>query len=296
METLSLQALLEEDREMLMTSLGKDRSLQAAQTVLEKETDRLIYRCLEQYKDTKLRNAAQYILQTVKNTLPLIDAVGEARAWQKTLDLRGERRKKLRPAALGFLLAGILLVLATVLALHFGSDGFRLSLPLLRAFLPSLGGMACLFWAGVLTGRPEKAKQADDAPAVRMEYLVDVEKVWRLMRAAMVMADSTLAAIRDELAIERQNARPAQGGGALSAQEVELFSELLETAYAMQGEDAREMTGSIRFFLHGNQVEVVDFEKGKEAWFEFLPASGSGTLRPALASGGKLLKKGLASA
>ena len=60
--------------------------------------------------------------------------------------------------------------------------------------------------------------------------------------------------------------------------------------------EAQEMIADIRFFLHNGGVEAVDLEKGREGWFEFLPASGGGTLRPALAAEGKLLKKGLASA
>ena len=190
MENLTLQELLEADREMLEANLAKDRSPAAAQAALEKEIDRVLYRCLEQYEDARMRSAAQAVLQAMKNTLPLMDSVGEAHEWKKTIDLR-ERRKKPRPAALAFLFAGILLILATVLALHFSGGGFVLSLSLLRAVLPALGGMACLFWAGVLTGRPEKKKT--DAPAVRTEFLIDVEKVWRLLHAAMMLADNTLA-------------------------------------------------------------------------------------------------------
>ena len=298
MENLSLQALLEADREMLEAALAKDRSLPAAQTALEKEIDRILYRCLEQCEDARLRSAAQYILQAVKNTLPLMDAVGEAQAWRRTIE--PEARRRVRPAALIFLFAGVLLVLATVLALHFGGGGFTLTLPLLRAALPALGGMACLFWSGVLFARPEKKKAAPEAPAVRTEFLIDIEKTWGKLRAIMMLADNALASVRDEAALERRRQAEAQAGGDLDAQQVELFAELLESAYALRSgdraEDAREMITGISFYLHGSAVDVIDFEKGKEAWFEFLPASGMGTLRPALVSGGKLLKKGLASA
>ena len=296
MEILTLQALLESDREMLEANLAKDRSPAAAQTALEKEIDRIIYRCLEQYPDEATRSAAQYILQTMKNTLPLMDAVGEAREWQTTL--ASDAKKKPRPAALIFLFVGILLILATVLALHFGGRGFSLTLSLLRAVIPAVGGMAALVWAGVLFGRPVKKKKTP-APESRTEFLIDTEKVWRLLHAAMMLADNMLSTVRDEAVAARQK-QEAEGSGALSAAEIELFSELLESAYALRDgdrdEDAREMIASIRFFLHGSEVDVIDMEKGREAWFEFLPASAGGTLRPALATGNRLLKKGLASA
>ena len=59
--------------------------------------------------------------------------------------------------------------------------------------------------------------------------------------------------------------------------------------------DSREMIEAIRFHLHNAQVEVADYEKGREAWFEFLPARLPGTIRPALVQGDRLIKKGLAS-
>ena len=60
--------------------------------------------------------------------------------------------------------------------------------------------------------------------------------------------------------------------------------------------NAHEMAESIRFYLHSARIEAVDYEKGRENWFEFLPASRSGTIRPALVSNGKLVKKGMAAA
>ena len=61
------------------------------------------------------------------------------------------------------------------------------------------------------------------------------------------------------------------------------------------GPDAGEMAESIRFYLHGAGLETADFEPGREAWFEFLPARRAGTIRPALMRGGRLVKKGLAA-
>ena len=80
-----------------------------------------------------------------------------------------------------------------------------------------------------------------------------------------------------------------------TAKALELFSELLETAYATGDDGARESAASIRFYLHSAGVDVVDYTPGRESWFEFLPAPRPGTMRPALASEGKLIKKGLAS-
>ena len=83
--------------------------------------------------------------------------------------------------------------------------------------------------------------------------------------------------------------------GKLDPKALELFSELLETAYAAGDEGSRESASAIRFYLHNAGIDVVDYAPGQESWFEFLPATRPGTMRPALASDGKLIKKGLAS-
>ena len=80
-----------------------------------------------------------------------------------------------------------------------------------------------------------------------------------------------------------------------SAADAELFGELLESTYAAGDENAMEAASAIRFYLHNAKVDVVDYAEGNERWFEFLPAPGQGTIRPALVSGGRLLKKGMAS-
>ena len=83
MEKLSLAALLDEDREMVLANVAADRSLPAAQAALEKAIDRVMYRYIERCDDEAQRDCAQHVLQTMKNTLPMMDTVGEAKVWKK---------------------------------------------------------------------------------------------------------------------------------------------------------------------------------------------------------------------
>ena len=110
MEQTSLQALLESDREMILSNIGKDRTPAAAQAVLEKAMDRVMYRYVEQCADAQLRDAAQYILQSIKNTLPVMDVVEEARSWKRDAAGGNRREHGLRPAALAVLILGAVLV------------------------------------------------------------------------------------------------------------------------------------------------------------------------------------------
>ena len=83
-EEQSLSALLEQDREMVMTQLTQDRVQESAVTVLEKEADRLMVRAgalgVEQ------ASTVQGMLQILKCALPLVSSVSEAETWEKAKD------------------------------------------------------------------------------------------------------------------------------------------------------------------------------------------------------------------
>jgi hypothetical protein len=51
----------------------------------------------------------------------------------------------------------------------------------------------------------------------------------------------------------------------------------------------------IKYFLHKNQIEVVDYSKDTAQYFDLMPGTKAGTIRPAMVANGRLLKKGLAS-
>lgn len=293
MEHSNLLALLEEDRGMILASIERDRSPAAAQAVLEKALDRLALRAAEQYRDAEAREAAQLALSSLKSALPLLDAVGEVRRWQRsTTDAKGGRRAG--TLAWIALAGGALLALAAVLGLAFSAGRGGLLTPV-RALLPVALGLAAVFWAGTRFAKP--AKSGVQAPSdVRDEFLVDPERVWHHLRGMVLVADGALDGLEGRRSARRVEAERRTESGPLDRAQVELFAGLLENVYAQEGEDAREMAESIRFFLHGAQVEVEDYAPGRESWFEFLPAQRPGTIRPALVSGGRLIKKGMASA
>ena len=293
MEQTSLQALLESDREMILSNIGKDRTPAAAQAMLEKAMDRVMYRYVEQCADVQLRDAAQYILQSMKNTLPVMDVVEEARSWKRDAAGGNRREHGLRPAALAVLILGAALVLAAVVA-GLITGGLVGPLGYLKSLLPAALGAAALFWAGRMSVKSKKSAAAAQEET-RTEFLVDAEKAFHRLRGALMLADRQLETIREDSAAQRRS-EAERAGAPIPRQEIDLFAELLEAALASEGEGAKEMISSIRFYLHNSGVETVEFAPGRENWFEFLPASKPGTLRPALVHEGKLLKKGLASA
>lgn len=295
MDNYSLVSLLDEDREMVMANLARDRALPAAQAVLEKAVDRVMYRYVEGCDVPQVRDGAQVILQAMKNTLPLMDAVGEARTWQKQVETGRRKGLQMRPMTMALIAVGAVLTLAAVLGALITSRAAG-PLSFITALVPVLLGGGCLFWAGAKSAKPPKQKDKAPEAASRTEYLVDAEKAWHCLRGAMLQADGQLERLREEAGAREREHAAAEPAGGLSAGELDLFAELLESAYDAADERGREATSAIRFFLHNAGIDTVDYEAGREAWFEFLPAQKPGTIRPALTSEGRLLKKGMASA
>ena len=294
MENLSLASLFEEDREMVLANLARDRALPAAQQTLEKAVDRVMYRYVEACGDDLQRRNAQIILQAIKNALPLMDTVGEARSWKKQAESSRGGIRGMAPSTLAMALAGAVLVLGSVLGVMIGGRLLGI-LAFVKALLPAgLGGCA-LFLAGARSSRPGKEKRKDAIEDVRTEYLVDCEKAWHCLHGALLQADGQLRRIREDAAVAAQISAEAIPAGALDSRALELFAGLLESAYASGDENARDSISAMRFYLHNAAVDVADYEPGRESWFEFLPSGRPGTMRPALTSNGRLLKKGLAS-
>ena len=295
MDKLTLVALLDEDKEMVLANLTRDPSLPAAEQALEKALDRVMYRYAEVCGEAVLRDSAQHILQAMKNTLPVMDCVGQARTWNR--QAKSEKAGlSFGPMAAASLVGGVVLVIAAVLGMLI-SGRFTGVLAFVKAMLPAVLGCGALFWAGVCATRPRNRRGAQEQTEdARTEFLVDGEKAWHCLRGTMLQADGQLERIRQADALARQQAeQTSASNGKLDPKALDLFAELLESAYAAGDDNAGEAVSAIRFYLHNAGVDVVDYAPGKESWFEFLPASGTGTMRPALASAGRLVRKGLAS-
>ena len=291
MDNTTLLDLMEAEREMLISNLARERTPEAAQAQVTRSLERVSMRYAEQCGDAASRDAARLIVQTLISAVPFIDSIGETRRWNRQAGAAAQK-KGFRPVALGLLAVAAVLELAVLFALSLSGKGFG-PLILLEVLLPGLLALGAAFWAGQVNAKPEKVR--DDAKDVREEFLVDPERVWRHLRGMVLMADSALERARAEAEARRQSEAQARTSGPLDRQTLDLFMNLLESAYALEGPEAREMIEGIRFHLHGAGIEAVDCGPGREAWFEFLPADRPGTLRPALAQGEKLLRKGLAA-
>ena len=115
------------------------------------------------------------------------------------------------------------------------------------------------------------------------------------MHTAILSIDQSLEEIQ---AAERWAKKEQAGtieGKTISGGELDLFADLLTAAYSKDGEYALEKIEDLKYYLHKQQVEVTDYSEETKQYFDVMPGTQTGTIRPALVADGKVLKKGLAS-
>ena len=289
--------LLEKDKDKLLTELVGAGSADKAIRVLENEMDTLLLRYNEQAETDRERAAAAYMMQAVRLSLPLIDSNGKIKVWERGHDKDEEKEKEKAKVNFWFL---ILFILGLALC------GFGFGPMFFNAYIDAaenmrndvlihggatVVGLISLYLAGYVYTRPKKPGKKEH----QVEIKVDADKIYRNFRTALLSVDQSLEEIA---AAERWNKREQAGtidGKAVTSSELDLFSDLLAASYSGDPEYALEKVEQIKYFLHKQQIEVVDYSKDTEKYFDLMPGSKAATIRPALVAQGGLLRKGLAS-
>ncbi len=294
----TLQALLEQDREKFQSRVsGKDRMTAAEEA--RAELDRILLAYNDGEENEEVRSAANALIQTVKASVSLIDSEGVTRIYSQTDYGEGgsipnvDTKGRVPWWFTAFLVLSV--VAAAFLYLIFYRHTGELDLPYAQYVRWGLPGLTAVLWflAGCsLRRRKPKLKVPESLHA---ETQVDSSKVYNRLLSVLIVADRQLEAVRgaQELKAVRQEQESAQ---ALDPSQLELLSQLLEEAYGRADEGAQETCSHIKYYLHQNRVEAVDYTPSADAlWFDLMPGAENATLRPALVSDGVLLKKGLAA-
>lgn len=286
--------LLEKDKNNLITELASAATPEKAIKVLENETDKLLLRYNEQSSSERERDTAAYIMQAVRLSLPFIDSTGTTKVWERVSKDKTPKSSAISVPAALLIIAGIVLcifgMLPLILDLMAGADAASQK-EILTRMLSVFGGFGAALFGGVLIRRPE-IKRAKEQ---HVEIHVDADKVFRCYRTVILSADQSLEEVG---ARERWDKREQAGnidGRPATTPEIELFADLIAASYSGDPEYALEKIDEIKYFLHRQQIEVVDYSEKTKQFFDLMPGSQSGTIRPALIADGTLLKKGLAS-
>ena len=287
--------ILEKDKENLLTEIAGAGSAEAAVPVLEKEVDKLLLMHNDAAESDAERDAAAHIMQAVRLSLPMIDSIGYTRVWE-----RGKNRSSEEDGG-GVSVTSIIMLLGGVVLIVYGL------FPLVMTGLDQtrsedmagfiikcasiLMGMVFLYLSGSVYGRPKSRGKKE----YQVEMHVDSERIFRCFRSVIISADQSLDEVR---LAEKQSKREQAGlidGRTATGPELDLFSDLLAASYSGDPEYALEKIEAIKYYLHKQQIEVVDYSPETKDWFDLMPGKKKGTIRPAMTANGALLRKGLAS-
>ena len=282
--------LLEKNKENLLTELAASKVPEKAVRVMENELDRLLMMYNEQCGSEKERETAAYIMQAVRLSLPLIDSCGEMKVWET--QSASQSKSRLNPLAILFVIAGAVLCGLGLLPLIVGIQDAGKDPDLLKIAAMELGGLAAAFLGGLLArGSGQKAPKRTH----RVETQIDPNRIYRNFRNVILSADQNLDEIRSLERRSRQEGAGLINARGASSAELELFSDLLAAAYSKDPDFAMEKMEEIRYYLHRQEIEVVDYSRETEQFFDMMPGQFAGTIRPALVSDGTVLRKGIAS-
>ena len=308
---MTLQSILEEDRERFLRSLEGAATLEDASKCVQDECGRLLAVYNGETDSPAVRTAAQQMLQAASCAAQFTDSAAEPVIYERTVSAPqltgGAAGHMLRPGrgrGKGYLagaarraataaapVCGIACLSAVPLSMLLtGQSGGVLSLP--GVFFLTVFGGICLFLSGKLLAGNRRE------PTILREVQVrpDPERIFRSMLTLTMVIDKCLSE-----AEESQKALPggeadAGIGEKDEAALTELFSQMLETVYAQEDPDAAaDLTSQIRFYLHGRGIETVDYTEERAYAFDRIPAQEDITLRPALLKGDAVLRKGLAA-
>ena len=304
---MTLQTLLEQEKERLISALSGADPVSAVRS-MNAALDRILYAFNDGEENPRVREAADGMLQAAKAACSLADCAGETTIYGRTeYGKTAPGKRKLSKGGLLLLVLGLIGAASTVLGAQFlASSAAGLPPRWVLAGVPLLTA-AALFFAGMLLRRGKETSKE----TLYAETKIDASLAYNRLLSVILVIDKRLEEVRSA-ARQEEKARLREQASALDGAELELLSRLLEDAYGRRGEDelAEEEISQIRFYLHQKNVEVVDWtddavqQSGTEggaavinsSWFDMIPAYSGGTIRPALVTDGKLLKKGMASA
>ena len=289
---MNMTETLEKDKDHLVTELAAAGTAEKAVKILERETDKLLLVHNERCSSDAARDTAAFIMQAVRLSLPLIDSTGKTKVWERGAE-DGKTPRKVSVAVIFMLIAGIVLCafgLIPLIMLAMSEADASSRTDLITRSVSVVMGICVLFLAGSVNGRPRERSSE-----YHVEIHVDADRLYRYYRTVILSVDQSLDEVRNAEEYSRREQAGNIDGRPATTPELELFSDLLAASYSEDPEYALEKISEIKYYLHRQQIEVVDYSEETQQFFDLMPGVKKGTIRPALVADGILMKKGLAS-
>ena len=287
--------LLEKDKDYLLTELTRASVPERVAAVLETELDKILLKYNEQASSDRERDAAAYMVKAVRHSLPLVDSVGETKVWE--MQEGAQKKRMVNPVALILLLAGIVCAALTFFFMNTITPKVGMTINDLKLQQPEtyllLATVVCILGFGLFrrigTGVPKKNRKQ------QIEIKIDPQRVYRSLHTAILSVDQSLEEVQAQERWAKKEQAGTIEGKVISGGELDLFADLLTASYSKDGEYALDKIEDLKYYLHKQQIDVLDYSEETKQYFDIMPGTQGGTIRPALVADGKILKKGLAS-
>ncbi|MBQ9065745.1 MAG: hypothetical protein IJ123_09900 [Blautia sp.] len=283
---MTMVELLENDRERLIGDLENSPQPEQAQEILEKEMDQLLYRYNETEKQEICLRTASDMIEVCRMGLPLVDSVGDNVVWTAGDDAQAGKAV--------FIPICLLAAGAAVLLFVLSGKGMSGEMPVLLRVITA-AGFALAFAGGLLLGKNMKKENKSSEGRHKVENRTDAGGLYRKFRGLIQTVDQSIERAANREKIYAGTGLTYGNADGIDEGELSLYAGLLEALYSNDGETALDSLENIRYFLHCNNIETVDYETDKKEWFDVMPSVTQATIRPALVSDGVILRKGLAA-
>ena len=287
----TMQALLEKDKERFLHNMDGAKSSAESVRTVEEQLGRILSAYNEEEENERVKNTAAILIESLSSSAGLLDCDGESTIWSKSEYRPGISKPKRSGWFAFFFLLGFLLLLAAGAGLVYFTDSFPPSNEMIIGLSAAAVASLFLFLAGILSAK----KKEENRQELYAETIPDSEKTYHILLNSVLTMDRILERVRNEDILENRKALLDEREN-LKKEDIRLYSELLESAYAeSDSEYARQIISEVKFYLHQKKIEVVDYDGDNRDFFELMPSEVSATIRPALVIGNEVLRKGLAA-
>ncbi|MBR4462566.1 MAG: hypothetical protein IKS51_08315 [Erysipelotrichaceae bacterium] len=286
----TMQALLERDKERFLNNMAAAKSSAESVATVEEQLSRILSAYNEKEESERVRNTAVYLTEALTSNAGFLNCDGESTIWSKSQYRPGISKPK-RSVWFGiFLFLGILALAGAGAELIYLTDSFPPSNEMIIGLAVAAAAAFFLFLSGIFSAR----KKEENKQELYAETIPDGEKTYHILLNSVLTMDRILEQVRNEELLEEKKALMEEKDR-LKKEDVQLLSDLLESAYGEDNEYSKQIVSEIRFYLHRKNIDVVDYDGSNRTYFELMPSESAGTIRPALVIAGTVLRKGLAA-
>lgn len=287
---MTLQELLEQDKERFLQSIVQAETAARAVEEVQREFSRLLFAFNEQEENEAVKAAAYRMIETAKSAAALVDSEGSTKIYEQKEYSAVKEPVKRSKWFYVYLIVALACLIAACVICFINTNIFKTLINMPIVLILMAIGVVGMFFAGTQMNK-SNVKNSD----LFTETFVAPDKIYHSIFVTCVQMDKQLDDLRSEETIRRKQ-ELRQNNGGMSQADIDFLAGLLEDAYAeKENVYAQEIISHIRYYLHKKGIQTVDYSEKNRSWFDKMPAKQSSTLRPAIVLDGKLLKKGLAA-